>query len=321
MRKPAALLAFLAVAGGIACTALLLPCAGRSPSDSPGGATGTHAPPAAAPRTYTFRYDGAESDLPWNRTLWLTLEKDGKAQPPIAAIFFEGEENAVRVQGVPGTKWRADSEAATSRAILRTMWSAGAQGVFGEETTIAVFLPRRAYVRLTGDETTEPGEDLFTVADEEGGGRLVASRRPLQALRLAVWDASQPAAKQDWRTWTTIAPPRPWVFNEVRPAARLVVAAKNAGRQWIAQRVELKPGEELVLDTAGAPPGGGTVVSDDPAAELLLGGDLPIPAVRLVEDFYRAVWTNVPPGKHEVRRAGGKRVEIEVADGAEVRAE
>ena len=76
--------------------------------------------------------------------------------------------------------------------------------------------------------------------------------------------------------------------------------------------------EETIFDVAAQPAGGGTVVCEDGAAELLLGGDLPIPPVRLVADFFRARWTNVPPGKHAVRYPGGRVADVVVEDGGEV---
>ena len=72
------------------------------------------------------------------------------------------------------------------------------------------------------------------------------------------------------------------------------------------------------LGMAAQPEGGGTVVCDDGGAELLIGGDLPIAPLRLVSEYFRARWTNVPPGKHAVRYRSGKVVEIVVEDGGEV---
>jgi hypothetical protein len=319
MRRAA--VAGIVVAGAILAAGAVWIAGGFGPGDvRPPDAPGpdTHPPAAAQPRRYTFRYEGDDADLPWNRTLWLTLEKRGRPQPVLAAIFVPGEGTDVPVEGVPGTRWAADSEASPNRAIRRAMWTTHGEGVFGDETTIVLPIPPRALVRMSGDEQSEAGEDFLTVVDEEGGARLVASRRPVQALRLAVWDASQPEAKQDWRSWTTLAPARPWICNEVRPGVPLVLAAQVAGRQWVAQRVQLKAGEILDIDTAGAPKGGGTVICDDGGAELLLRGNLPVPPLRLSVDSYRVLWRNVPPGRHAIRRTGGATETIEVADGTEL---
>jgi hypothetical protein len=276
---------------------------------------------AATARTYTFRWSGADADLPWNRTLWIWTEakqKDGTPAPPLGAIYFEGGDNDIPIEGVPGTTWRAHSEQSPNRAIDRVLWTAQHAGTFGDETSIELALPPRAYLRLTGDESTDPGEDTLSVVDEEGGARLVAVRNHLQALRFAIWDASKPPGKEDWRVATAAAPPRPWTWNELRPGVPFTIAAKCEGKQWLVRRVVLRAGEPTVFDVAAQPAGGGTLICEDPAAELLLHGDLPIAPVRVVQDFYRASWTNVPPGRHAIRHPDGSVVPVDVTEGGEV---
>lgn len=286
---------------------------------TPGGSTSDPAPGTQKGplRDYSFRWTGDESDLPWNRAVFISTTELGRLQPPIPVTFFE-DTPQVKIAGRAGEEWYALTEASPSPAMERLLWMMKRRGTFGEKDVIDLPMPKRASVRLTGEEGTTPGDDTMSVVHEESGARLVAVRGGIRGLHFAIWDPSQPAGKDDWRIADHRAPMRPWVFNELKPGATFVIAAKCDGRQWIVRRATLTAGAEIVFDVAAQPEGGGTVVCDDGGAELLIGGDLPIAPLRLVSEYFRARWTNVPPGKHAVRYRSGKVVEIVVEDGGEV---
>ena len=303
MRFPRALLA-------LAAAVPLAACDGNDPEIRPAGA------PEAPGTPYVLRWTGAAEDMPWNRTLYPADARPGAVDASRTAIFFEGDPGAV-VAGRPGERWSLLSEIAPNRAMTRLLWIYAAQGEFGEAREIDLPPRPRARIGLTGSEGVEKGADTITVSDEEGGTRLVAVRDPVGPVRFALWDGSGSPEKEDWRVSDLTGRLRPWTWAEVRPG-KFAIAARCDGRQWLARRVELRAGATEILDVARQPPGGGTVVCDNPRAELLLGGDLPVPAIRIVQDFYRARWQGVPPGKHAVRYPGGRTVEVTVEDGATV---
>jgi hypothetical protein len=274
-------------------------------------------PRAQRSREYVFTWSGDPADLPWNRSLFLLRIEGGKPQPPIGLHFFEGEDEA-RVEGVPGEKWFVHSEQYPTPQVARLLWTCRAEGVFGEETKIVVPLPRRATLQLTGDEGENAGDDEIGVTDRASGARLVAERTRHRGMRMALWDAAAAPDKDGWAFGDQLAPPSPWSFRELRPGGRFAVAARRRGRQWLLRDVDLVAGESVVLDVVAQPEGGGTVVADEPRTELLLGGEHPLPPLRLTEDFLRASWEGVPPGRHVARWPGGQTREFEVADGARV---
>jgi len=289
----------LAAAVGLLFTAVA--CDGTTP---PGA---TARPPV---KTYLFRLTGNPAWIPWNRTLYLTAASNPDPKSPLQCVFFE-DEPGVRVDGVPGDSWRLRSEPETTPAVERMLWMTDARGVFAEAETIDVPLAPRAEVVLTGTEAEGGTDDVLTCLDEETGSRLAAVRNSTKELRFAAWDA------KTWRAHWMAAPPRPWTWNESRPG-KYVIAARAEGRQWIALRAELRPGAPVVLDVAAQPKGGGSVRCDAAGADLLLGGDLPVPCLRLAEDTLVARWAGVPPGRHAVRYPDGTVVAVDVADGAEV---
>lgn len=299
---------------------VLAQCDGGKPRGAPPSPPAAN---AAKPHTYTFTWRGKEADMTWNRALWLTARDGGKASPAVPLIFFEDEELA-RAEGHPGGEWSVCSEETPNRAMRAVMHMIEVRGTFGDPAadpaaaSITIHVPPRALVALTGREDADPGPDILTAADESGA-RLVARRDVVTGLELGVWDASKPEGKQDPRFGKQQAPTRPWTYGEIREGVPLVLAAKTGGRQWMAVRATLKAGETLTLDVAARPQGGGTVVCDDPCSELLLDGELPIPAARLVLYFLRARWENVPPGRHKLRHGDGRVVDLDVKDGEELK--
>ena len=285
-----------------AATLLLAGCDGSAPDAAPAD--------RPAPRTYFLRLVGDPQSMPWNRTLYLTLGTGERAAPPVPCVFFE-DEPGVNLRAIPGDAFLLRSEPETTPAVERMLWMTELRGVLGDAETIDVPLAARAEVVLTGRESDGGTDDVLTCFDEESGARLAAVRNSTKELRFAVWDA------KSWRAHWMAAPPRPWTWDESRPG-RYVVAAHTEGRHWIALRAELRPGTPVILDVAAQPKGGGTVLCDAAGADLLLGGDLPVPCLRLTEDTLRARWTGVPPGRHAVRYPDGTVVAVEVADGAEV---
>lgn len=293
----------LLVAAGAVAALLGTACDGREPAE---------APPVRPPeRTYLLRLAGDPAWVPWNRTLFLTTAANPRPDVPVGCIFFE-DEPGVRVRGGVGEPWRLRSETDVTAAVGRMLWMTDVSGVFGDEETIDVPLAPRADVVLTGAESEGATDDVLTCVDEASGARLAAVRNSAKGLRFAAWDAAS------WRLYSMQAPPRPWVWDESRPGT-YVLAARTAGRQWLARRAELRPGESVVLDVAAQPPGGGEVLCEAPGADLLLGGALPVPCLRLTEDTLRSRWEGVPPGRHAVRYPGGEVVPVDVADGAAVR--
>lgn len=319
-RRPDRIAATVCALAALGALAAATSCDGASDpaNGARGGTTTANGRPLAPRRTYTFGWTGAAQDLPWNRTVFVVTTERGEPRAPTALIFFEGEEIA-RLDGRPGEKWYAHSEQSPTRAINRLLWTCRAEGTFGDADTITLQIPPRAHLSMTGNEASDPGADALTVVEPDSGARLAAVRDPARGLRFAVWDTSLPDGKDDWSSADLTAPPRPWVFSELRPGATFVVAAKCAGRQWLARRVTMKAGEAVTLDVRAQPTGGGVVVSDAPAVELLLGGDLPIAPLRVTRDFPRARWENVPPGRHAARYPGGAVVAIDVVDGEELK--
>ena len=153
--------------------------------------------------------------------------------------------------------------------------------------------------------------------DEGSGARLAAVRDPLKGLTFATWDTRHAPDPDPWIAATMTAPTRPWTWSDVRPG-KFAIAARAEGRQWVARRVELKAGAAETFDVAAQPKGGGSVVCEEGAAELLIDGDVPVAPLRIVRDLFRTRWDGVPPGKHAVRFPDGRRVDVRVADGETV---
>ena len=120
-------------------------------------------------------------------------------------------------------------------------------------------------------------------------------------------------AAEDWRGQLDNAKPRPWVWRESAPGS-FVIAAKTGERRWLVQRVELKTGETTTLDPSHEPKGGGHVVCEDVRAELLINGELPLPAMRLSDLQFRAEWSNLPDGHHVLAYTDGRRVPFDCTD-------
>lgn len=297
---------------GLAATAAALAAATCGGCDGRPAAT-----PSAPPRDYVFRWSGDAADLPWNRTLYLLRTVDGRPQMPVGLYFFEGEEEA-RISASPGERWWVHSEERPTPAVAKLLWTCRAEGAFGDEPTITVAIPPRATLELTGDEAANSGDDELAVAHEASGARLAAQRMRHRGLRWSCWDNAAAPGSEEWRFSEQLAPPSPWRFRELRPGAALVVAGRRVGRQWVARRVEFRAGETVVLDVAGQPEGGATVIAEEPRTEILLGGDLPLPPLRLTQDFYRAVWEGVPPGEHVARWPDGATSRFQAAAGQKV---
>ena len=300
-------------AGAVAAAflvAVLGGCDGCSPGGGGSVPVGPPGPPAA-PRVYLFGFAGDPADLPWNRAVYVYRTTGGKLSERTTVTWFEDDEQ-VRVAGRLGTQWVAHAEDDPSPAIRSLLWDVNASGTYGTDERITIELPRRTRLRLTGDETSDPGADTLTVADEATGARLAAVRDATRGLRFGVWDQSAGPDAEDWRVSQEIAPPRPWVFADLRPGGAFAVAARSFGRCWVARRVTMDAGAEVVLDVAAQPAGGATVVCENPRAELLLNGDIPVPPIRIMKDFYRARWPGVPQGEHAVRYPDGTIVKVVV---------
>jgi hypothetical protein len=301
-RRAAALGAAVLAAAAV-LLALLPSCDGRQP------ATGEGAAGTGPERAYSVRMVGPREDWPWNSTLFLDAASRPAEAGPLPMVFFD-DEPEFKVTAREGDAWRIRSELTPTPAMERIFWRVDQRGTFGAGREIDVRLPPRARVVVTGEETTS-GTDHLTFVDESSSARLVVARDPGRGLRYAVFD------ERSWLDHVFQAPPRPWSWNETRPG-KFAVAARVAGRQWVAVRAELRDGEELVLDAFGRPEGGGTVVSEDPTAEILLDGDVPIPPLRLAQEHYRSRWEGVPPGRHALRYGKDDVVPFTVEEGREV---
>lgn len=280
------------------------PAAGERPTD-------------AARRVYTLRWGATENELPWNRTVYVNVTEPGTPWEFQTVVFFPGTVEST-IGGKPGCRWTASTELAPNHAMERMLWMVKAEGTFGDAGEVVLPVGRRPEVVVSGDEGSVPGPDWLTFTDEDGGGRLVAMRDANRGVRVALWDVKDAAARDDWRSWDHTAPMRPWAFGEVR-AGRFAVAARCAGRQWVAFRTDLVDGEQIPVDVTKQPPGGATVLCENPKAELLLGDDVPVPPLRLTQDHVRSRWEGVPPGRHSMRYPDGTRRTFEARDGAEVR--
>ncbi len=304
VRWSLAAVALVAVAGGVAAVV--------SCSKGP-----------AAPKRYEVNLVGDPADEPWNKTLYVTFENDGKLTPP-SGVIFDPDAPFTYVEHTPGSGYMFLSEVDPTPAIRSLLWMVNAKGTLDDRDVINVPLPKRTALRIEGNPA-EP-EDALTIASLDSGARLCAVRNETAGMQWGIWDA-QPAADRvkalghkadEWRGTRDTAPPRPWVWRESK-AGTFAIGVRSGNRQWLVQRIALKAGETVTIDATHQPPGGATITCEDARAELILAGDLPLPPLRTSDVTFRAVWTNVPPGTHTLRYPDGRSVPVECADAADLK--
>lgn len=279
--------------------------------------------PAAAPKRYQVNLVGDPADEPWNKTLYVTFENDGVFSTP-QGVIFDPEAPFTYVEHAPGSGYIFLSELDPTPAIRNLLWMVSAKGRLDDREILNVPLPKRAALRIEGNPS-EP-EDALTIASLDSGARLCAVRNETGGLQWGVWDARPGADRvkalgikaHEWRGSRDTAPPRPWVWRESK-AGTFTIGVRSGNRQWLVQRVELKAGETTTIDATHQPPGGATVTCEDARAELVLAGDLVLPPLRTSDVTFRAVWTNVPTGKHTLRYPDGRSIPVECADAADLK--
>jgi len=286
--------------------------AGLRPAVPEGG--GGEPAVAAPPVEHRFRLRGPR---PSKNQLYHAVGDEIDAGRPYTGAILD-EAGGFVLTGPPGAPFHVRSEQDPTPAERRMLWMVDVRGTLGagwagptDEPT-EVVAPPRATVALHAPAGTG-GPDAVSFHHEASATSATAWRDPRHGYFLAIWDAAGGNAYRD------IAPPRPWTIDDIAPGS-YVVGTRTEGRQWTARRVTTGPDAPLAVDAWAAPEGGGRVTCEDPGALLLLDGELPIPAPRITTALqFRSSWKGVPPGRHAVRYADGREVEIDVRDGAATR--
>ncbi len=266
---------------------------------------------SAPKRDVVWTVTSRPGELPWNNVIYLMVTRHGVEAEYHARNL--GDDQTVQVRGArEGERWHARSEQDPSAAEQRMLWMIEDKGEIGPEATaITIEAPARSRIELTSAASTQ-GIGQLMLYHEATDTVACGIRDPHAGLLFRIWDKQTSHYYHPRQT-----PTRPWTCDEFA-AGEFVIAARIEGRQWVAQRERMEPGARLVVPTKDAPEGGGVVACDDPGAVLLLRGDLPIAAPRRADRDglrFEARWEGVPPGKHALVHADGRRVEVTVTDG------
>jgi len=289
-----------AAALALVCAATLVACNGDS----------------AAQRALAFHFklDGPRTS---NNTLYYAVGDDVNGDAPYAAAIINNRSILV-IEGLPGDAYHVRSEPLETRADERMRWTISTRGTLGAAADAGganvstIVAPARARVHVLAPPGMG-GPDFVMFYDEKTNAAAGAVRDPTRGLITAAWDSEPGNAYRD------AAPARPFILDEFAPGP-CVIAARTEGHQWMALRADVGPGAELDMDVGRQPKGGGSVICEDPIAVLLLAGEFPIPAPRLTTELqFRSKWDGVPPGKHKVRYADGRVVDVVATDGETTR--